>query len=229
MGGAGLATAPPIPPEVQKMQMVAQAIAMLRNDKMRGFRIDIETDSTIQPDAQQEKQARTEFVTAMAGFMQQAINGAITFPPVLGLAGKTLQWAARGFRVGRDLESAIDEFLSAASKFQGAPPDPNQNAKNQTDQIKLQADSEKAKAEIIKAQIDTQAIQQQAEQDRQTKMLEGQIKLAELQAKLDQQARDAELSRQEHFQRVSEITLQAEVAREQAAAKKAAAKNGGVQ
>ena len=28
-----------------------------------------------------------------------AINGAITFPPVLGLAGKTLQWAARGFRV----------------------------------------------------------------------------------------------------------------------------------
>ena len=209
--------------------MIAQAIAMLRNDKMRGFRIDIETDSTIQPDAQQEKQARTEFVTAMAGFMQQAIQGAITFPPVLGLAGKTLQWAARGFRVGRDLESAIDEFLSAAAKFQGAPPDPNQDAKNQTDQIKLQADSEKAKAEIIKAQIDTQAIQAQAEQDRQTKMLEGQIKLAELQTKLDQQARDAELSQQEHFLRMSEITLQAEVAREQAAAKKAAAQNGGVQ
>lgn len=230
-GGApgGSPPVPVIPPEVQKMQMVAQAIAMLRNDKMRGFRIDIETDSTIQPDAQQEKQARTEFVTAMAGFLQQAVQGALTFPPVLGLAGKTLQWAARGYRVGRDMESAIDEFLSAAAKFQGAPPDPNQNAKNQTDQIKLQADSEKAKAEIIKAQIDTQAIQQQAEQDRQTKLLEGQIKLAELQAKLDQQARDAELSQQEHFQRVSEITLQAEVAREQAAAKKAAAQNGGVQ
>lgn len=223
---AGSMPAPGVPPEVQKMQIIAQAIAMLRNDKMRGFRIDIETDSTIQPDAQQEKAARTEFLTGMATLLQQAIAGAATFPPVMSLAGKALQWGARGFRVGRDMESAIDEFLSEAAKFVGAPPDPNQNAKNQADAVKLQADGEKAKAEIIKAQIDAQTAQQQAQMDQQAKLLEAQLKQAELQAKLDQIRMDSERSQQEHVQKMAEITLQAEVAREQAAAKKAQAKGG---
>jgi hypothetical protein len=44
---------------------------VLRDDKLRGFKIDIETDSTVQPDADAEKQARTDLVMGMGQASQQ--------------------------------------------------------------------------------------------------------------------------------------------------------------
>jgi hypothetical protein len=48
-----------------------EVIQVLRDDKLRGFKIDIETDSTVQPDADAEKQARTELLTSTADFCQR--------------------------------------------------------------------------------------------------------------------------------------------------------------
>jgi hypothetical protein len=97
-----------------------EAFHILRDDKLRGFRIDIETDSTIQPDEDAEKQRRTEFVTAIGGLMQQAVPMVQVAPELAGLIKETLLFTARGFRAGRQLEDQIEQALDAVmQRLQG--------------------------------------------------------------------------------------------------------------
>jgi hypothetical protein len=88
-----------------------QAFQILQNDKLRGFRVDIETDSTVQLDENAEKQRRVEFATAVGGLMQQAIPMAQQVPELIPLVGQTLQFVVRGFRAGRELEDTIDKTM----------------------------------------------------------------------------------------------------------------------
>jgi hypothetical protein len=109
---------------------IDQALALLRDDKLRGFRIDIETDSTIQPDEDAEKQRRTEFVTAIGGLIQQAVPLVQQVPELAPLVGETLLFTARGFRAGRQLEDQIEQAMQAiqdriTQQMSQQPADPN--------------------------------------------------------------------------------------------------------
>lgn len=56
---------PEMPPQLQQMMQqptIDEVVQLLRNDSIRGFQIEIETDSTIEPDEDAEKQRRMEFV-----------------------------------------------------------------------------------------------------------------------------------------------------------------------
>lgn len=106
---------------------------VLRSDKLRGFKIDIETDSTVQPDADAEKQARSELLQALGGFSQ-----AVTPAVQAGLIEKKtaielIQFAISAFKVGTKLEEGLDEAINAA---QG--PTPEQQAFAQQLQAKEQ-------------------------------------------------------------------------------------------
>src|SRR4029077_11022739 len=108
MAGPGPAMPPPESPEQKmqrKMKLIADAIMLLRQDKLRGFRIEIETDSTIQGDAQVEKAQRIEFIEGVTKFVQVAGEVAASTPEFAPLAAKMLGFAVRGFRAGRDLET----------------------------------------------------------------------------------------------------------------------------
>ena len=89
------------------MAMIMKAIGLLRSDKLRGFRIDIETDSTINDTAQEEKAERVEFLQALSSFVEKALQAAQANPDLIPLLGKSILFTVRGFRVGRDLESTI--------------------------------------------------------------------------------------------------------------------------
>src|SRR5690606_24674079 len=56
----------------QTQQVFEQAIELLKNDKMRTFRIDIETNSTIALDKQAEKEAVVEMLTMLGGVLEKA-------------------------------------------------------------------------------------------------------------------------------------------------------------
>jgi hypothetical protein len=60
--------------------MFTAAVKLLRDDKLRGFRIDIETDSLIEPDQQATQQARTELLGAISQFLPQAIEAGAAVP-----------------------------------------------------------------------------------------------------------------------------------------------------
>lgn len=86
------------------------ACKMIKDDKQRGFRIDIETDSTIPVDRANEQQNRIQFIQAvgqyLTGILPAVQSGAI---PVK-LAREGLLFVVRGFKVGTELEETLEEL-----------------------------------------------------------------------------------------------------------------------
>ncbi len=150
---------PQIPPQVQQAlnkPAFEEVMQFLANDKARGFLIDIETDSTIQPDEDAEKQRRTEFITAVGGFLQQAFPVLQAAPQFGNFVGEALKFVAQGFRAGRPLEGAIDQLVEMIEQIAANPPqqNPEAQAKAQTAQIGLETARVKARAEQGRAQAD---------------------------------------------------------------------------
>jgi len=122
------------------------ACALIKDDVLRCYRIDIEADSTIAPDEQAEKQARTEFVTAVGTLITQAQPLVQAMPKEGGaLVSEVLKFVTHGFRAGRPLQEAIDRFAEALDNLPPAAP--------------------KADPEIARIEADAAAKQKQLEID----------------------------------------------------------------
>ena len=168
-GGMGMPPpggAPLLSPYVlQVVGRIKKAIDLLKNDIPRGYRIDIETDTMIAGDVQQERADATEFITAITKFLQTAQMLGATNPAVVPLLAKMLQWGVRKFRTGRDLEASIDEYADQAEKL-AKDAAANMAGHQSPEQAKGAAEAVKAQAEITKAKIDgqSQAANDQREQ-----------------------------------------------------------------
>jgi len=126
---------------------------IIRDDAARCFRIDIETDSTIKTDQEAEKAARTEFLTAAGGFIQQMVQ--VPNPELQPLLMEMLMFGVRGFKVGREIETTFDSVLSkmkkAAENPAPQPVDPTVEAeakKAEMEGAKLQQEGQFKQAEI---------------------------------------------------------------------------------
>jgi hypothetical protein len=164
---------PQMPPEMQQMMSqptIDEVVQLLRNDSVRGFRIDIETDSTIEPDEDAEKQRRMEFVQMVGGFMQQAGAIAQQTPMLVPVMVETLLFAARGFRAGRQLENTLEQVGAQLSQSATAPrpppePTPEQMINLKTAQVNAGAEEKKAQLSVAQAQIEHQTTVEQARSD----------------------------------------------------------------
>lgn len=125
---APAAPPPQIPPEVQQMlnrPTWEEVDALLKNTAQRGFRVDVETDSTIEPDQQEEKAARVEFAETIGQLMAASLPFAQSAPQVLPLVAETIKFVARGFRVGREMEDVIEKtFEDLVQNPPKIPPKP---------------------------------------------------------------------------------------------------------
>jgi hypothetical protein len=187
-----VAMPPPMPPNPGPPQAVPapppqptqeDVFGLLRNNLMRRFKIDIETDSTITGDESREKQDRTTFIESTTKFMEAWGPMVMQKPELAPLAGQLLLFGVRAFRVGRELEEVIEETadkLSSPQAMQGKGPDP----KVQAEQLKLQSAQAKTQAEIQKSQIDAQTGQQMAAAKMQEVIAESEAKIAEIKLKL---------------------------------------------
>ncbi|ANL52853.1 hypothetical protein [Rhizobium phaseoli] len=164
---------PQLPPEIQQMMQqptIDEVVQLLRNDSVRGFRIDIETDSTIEPDEDAEKQRRMEFVEMVGGFMQQAGAIAQQTPMLVPVMVETLLFAARGFRAGRQLENTLEQVGAQLSQAATAPkpppePTPEQMINLKTAQVKAGAEERKAQLGVAQAEIEHRTTVEQARGD----------------------------------------------------------------
>ncbi|MGR9188827.1 hypothetical protein [Rhizobium leguminosarum] len=164
---------PQMPPQLEQMMQqptIDEVVQLLRNDSVRGFRIDIETDSTIEPDEDAEKQRRMEFVQMVGGFMQQAGAIAQQTPMLVPVMVETLLFAARGFRAGRQLENTLEQVGAQLSQSATAPkpppePTPEQMINLKTAQVKAGAEEKKAQLSVAQAQIEHQTTVEQARSD----------------------------------------------------------------
>jgi hypothetical protein len=182
----------------------AQAIQILRSDKLRGFKVDVETDSTIPVDKDGEQQNRVAFIQAIGQFLQGIIPaiqmGAVPIP----MAREALLFVVRGFKVGSELEEVLEELGNDPNENSGAQLQQLQQMVEQmkqqmgelsqeNQQLKSGAQVEMQKAEI-KAQSDQQNTQSQLQVQDAQHLREQQ--LAAQVAAREQAAQDAEAARQ---------------------------------
>ncbi|AEY69681.1 putative portal protein [Brucella phage V_19] len=161
---------------------IEDIIDLLRNDKSRGFAFEIASDSTILTDEIQEKASRNEFLTTFSG-ASQALQGLAQMGPAgSALAGGMLNFVLGPYRIGRELDGLIDNFIDEASNYQ-----PPQEGGEQ--QALIEAQNKLAEAEMAKAQAQMAKVQA----DAQLKQAELQGKMQDLQLKAQKDAAQFEI------------------------------------
>jgi len=159
-------------------QFVQAAIELLKNETMRNFNIDIETDTLVQIDQQTEKANRVEFLTSVSSYLEKILPVGQQHPDLVPILGEMLLFGIRGFKIGRTIEGSFEQYIAqatqqakakAAQPPQPPPPTPemiraqaevqNAQAKNQMEQAKLQTEqqleTQKLQFEQWKAQLDS--------------------------------------------------------------------------
>jgi short subunit dehydrogenase-like uncharacterized protein len=168
------------------------ACHMVRHDVQTGYKVDIEADSTIAPDEQAEKAARTEFLQAIMPMLQMIIPEVQQNPAVAPLAMALVMFGVRAFPAARGLEPMFEQAFRTLAQ---SPPTPNPqqqqrgNTKSpmeimteartaqgdqQIDQAKVQAQQQANAVQLMKAYIEAQGDAKKLQQ-------EGMLHMAEIQ------------------------------------------------
>lgn len=159
------------------MQVTSDQVKeFIRDNKLRPFILDIETDSTVYPDEMAEKSARAEFMSAFSGSMQSLMPMMQMGPEAVAIAGGVFKFALSPYRVGRELEGLIDDFVDRAPEMVKAM---QAQASEAQDEGLAAAQMKLADAELAKVQSQTIANKASA----QLKFLELEAREAEAQAK----------------------------------------------
>ena len=150
-------------------QYIQPALALLRDEAAKNFRVEVTSDSMIFQDEMQEKQDRMEFLQAMGGFFQQAVPLATQVPEMTPMLMEMLKFAVTAFKAGKGLEGIIDETAdkfreqAKANEGQPKPPSPEQQKMQMTMQLE-QAKMQAAQAQAQQAtQLEQQKMQMQME------------------------------------------------------------------
>jgi hypothetical protein len=168
-----------LPPQDQ--QYVGPALQLLKADaSLTAYRVDVETDSTVEADQAAEKASWTELLGGVATFLQAfapilqgiAQSAPQALPSWTAMGGELLLGAVRRFRAGPAMESSIEAAFEAlgASAMQAAQqpqgPNPVEVAQHQVEQSKVavaqqkvQVDQAKVQAEMQRTQADVAATQ----------------------------------------------------------------------
>lgn len=195
----GLADLPP-----EKQANFDAAYALLKNDTLRTFKIDIETDSTLAIDEDAYKQSVMEYLDSMSKVLSQSFQMIQIRPELTDVMLDSIMLAARSFRTGRSLEGSLEQAKEAirandkAAAEQGPPVDPEQ-IKAQADQMIQQVNEQKAqfeaamKADFVKAERGMKDQLQLIKRDSELDLREKLLPLKEENASLKMDLQAAEL------------------------------------
>ncbi len=150
--------------EMTGTEVTDEMRAIMRSDALRSFTIDIETDSTVAVDEERDKQGMAEFTAAFSSYLREIAPIIEKAPSTALPLGKIALWITRKFKVARDVEDEVEEFLKT---FQ----------QGQEQQTSAQD------AEIAAQQAEQQMIQQEAQ---------GKQKIKEAESQAEQQRKDKE-------------------------------------
>ena len=120
------------PETLQRMtniEVTPEMLQIMRDDKTRGYVIDIESDSTVFADDQEEKRTRIEFANTMGSYLVQALQVTKSAPEVTPLAFEILKFVSGAWKVGRNFEDIIDDTerktLQQLEQLRSQPPGPS--------------------------------------------------------------------------------------------------------
>lgn len=131
-----------------------QVMQLLHDDAMRNFMIDVETDSTVQPNQEIDQRNAVEFATAIGGFLQQAIPLVQAVPQMAPLVMESIKFIARRFKAGRTLEEELNKLTEQITQAAENPPPQQEDPVQQLEQAKLKLEIFKINADLQVKQLD---------------------------------------------------------------------------
>lgn len=155
---------PPPPVPKDKLELMSKpswedVTQLLKNDGLRNFRIDVETDSTVEPDQTRDKNDAVEFATAIGQLLAGALPVVQAAPPMGRVVAEVTKFMVRRYRAGRELEDVIDQTLDQIAQM---PPQPSPDQQGKSPE-EIQAMREKTQADVQNTQMDTQARHMEAQ------------------------------------------------------------------
>lgn len=201
----------PMPPQVQQLQQQvqqyqqqlqtphwAQVLETLQDDMSRAYKIDIETNSTVETDATEDQANITKMMTAMGQYLNGVsplvANGSMPFE----VAKNMLLVIARRFQFGDEIENDLKQMT------QPKPPDDGsakaQAQAQQVEQMKMQLEQQRMQLQDqqfkIKLQADQAVQQAEVQQSLQSEARAHELALAQIQSKKELMALEVEAKRQ---------------------------------
>jgi hypothetical protein len=105
--------------------MAMDAIALLKDEHMAQYRVNVEADSMAALDWAAERDAAVQFMQGLGAFISQVAPMAQSVPQAAPVLLSLLQWSVSKFRVSQQIEGVLDQAIGAL-KQQGMPqPEPN--------------------------------------------------------------------------------------------------------
>ena len=189
---------PPPQPDPHLLQIVQspaweEILALLQNDLQRSYRIDIETNSTVDIEATEDKKDLSEVLQAISQFLSSigplVQNGSMPFD----MAKSMLLAIIRRFRFGDELEEQIQGMQ---------PPQPAQNPEMEKKAKQIQVEMDKLAKD--KAAFEQHVKEQQMELAAQKKEFELEQKFAqrEMQMEFDHATRQLDQSAKAHMDQI---------------------------
>ena len=186
---------PPPQPDPQILERLEQPTweqiqQVARDDLMREFKVDIETDSTVAANDAEQQQNITELLTGITSFLN-GIGPAVESGAVPIETAKSLLMAAvRRFKLGTEVETAVDKIGDQPiqnPEQQAGESGEAEMAKQQAEMARLQSEQQaemaKQKMELELAQSKHQMEMQKLEREAQIDQADHQMKMQEMQAK----------------------------------------------
>ncbi len=134
-----------------KQKQFDDAVALIRKDGVNGFRLDIESDSTIALDEAQERTDRTEFIGELLPLLQQIIPVAMGNPQAAEFGKQLVMFGVRAFPSARGLEDSLEQLFDSLAGMSPPPP------KGAAGKAPADPALEKAKLDAETANVKTQA------------------------------------------------------------------------
>lgn len=134
-------------------EMAEPAIMLLKQAEMVGYQIKVDADTLAAPDWQREQETRTQFLSAVSGYLMQALPVAQQDPQAGVVLLQMLQWAIAGFKGARTIEGIIDQAVNQLQQAAQQPPEP---APPDPEAMERMANAEKRTAEAEQTKIETQ-------------------------------------------------------------------------
>lgn len=89
---------------------------------LRNFRIEVNADTMVQMDEEEEKNKRIEFIAAQGAFMEKALPMVQASPVVAPLVAALWKFSVGAFKVGKTLEGEFDAVIDKAKQHAANPP-----------------------------------------------------------------------------------------------------------
>lgn len=181
-----------IPPAVAAMMDEPSwddLLALLRNDVQRSYRIDVETNSTVDMEATEDKEQIAELLNAISQFLNGVAplveQGVMPFE----VSRDMLLMVTRRFRFGAEFEESLKKMSAPQAK-----PDPKAEADLKMKQIEMQAKQQEADRKQAESQQQAAAKEREMAMQLEFKEKEHNMRLRELDLNMAVKEREHELA-----------------------------------